>query len=559
LDRRQVILRHIGTGTRGIEIAPWFKPIVPPDGERDVVVLDVFDRPNLVARAKSNPNIDDTMIPQISEVDLVGSACEIAELVCARFGAAARFDFVVSSHNLEHLPDPVRFLRGCEALLTSGGMVAMAVPDKRACFDFFRPHSGTGELLEAFHERREHPTFAQTFSQSAYQATLCTGTGNIGAFTIDENPSQVALIGDVVQQYARWLKRLDANDTQYCDTHCWTFTPSSLELILTELILLGLINFEIVTVTQPVGCEFYVHLRKRPEDVQARDGLAERRELLLRQTVDEVAHVSRETWKLHTKAKTEPRRLFLVHIPKTAGTTINESIAKELGKDRVRTHIESAPGLLTNIQTLSTDVEYVSGHHRLPDVLNNIDRKRWFVFAILRNPVRHLVSHLKWVKSLGDPDNELVRTRHSATIQAMANRLWEIDLNDVGRIHRFIHEEFDEAKQLFDNCQVRYLTKYCERPINAADAAASVEALGSMNYVGFTEDLQDAYATIARILGATEGFTIIPHSNESRLDEAVNLGDPVIGRFYREAVRWDAHLYTAAKKRLRGCLETFSV
>lgn len=292
MDRREEILRHIGIGTRGIEVAPWHNPIIPTGGERQVVVLDVLDRPTLIARAEQDPAIDRSMVQHIGEVDLVGSACDIADLAIERFGADVQFDFVVSSHNLEHLPDPVRFLRACETLLAPGGVVAMAVPDKRACFDFFRPQSGTGELLQAFHEHRERPSYAQTFGQAAYNAGLRTNDGVTGAFSIDVDPSQMNLLGDVVQAYTGWRERIDNCDTQYHDTHCWAFTPSSLQLILTELILLGLIDFQIVSVTKPAGCEFFVHLRKRPENAPAQQGLAEQRELLLRQTVDELAHAT---------------------------------------------------------------------------------------------------------------------------------------------------------------------------------------------------------------------------------------------------------------------------
>jgi SAM-dependent methyltransferase len=298
MDRRQEILRHIAPGTRGIEVAPWHNPIVPPGGERAVVVLDVFDRATLLARAEADAWIDRAAIGQIGEVDLVGSACDIAELAHARFGAGARFDFVVSSHNLEHLPDPVRFLRGCEALLAPGGVVAMAVPDKRACFDFFRPHSATGAVLEAWHERRERPTFTQIFNQTAYNAGLRGPEGVTGAFSIDDNPGQITLRGDVTQAYATWRDLIDANDTGYHDTHCWTFTPSSLELILTELSLLGIINLDIISVTPPLGCEFFVHLRQRRAGAAAPGGLAERREWLLQQTIDELAHSSRQAWGL---------------------------------------------------------------------------------------------------------------------------------------------------------------------------------------------------------------------------------------------------------------------
>ena len=303
MKRSQHILRHIAPGARGIEVAPWHSPIVAPGGPRDVVVLDVFDRATLLARAAADPSIDDAMTGRIGHVDLVGSACEIAELASARFGAAARFDFVVSSHNFEHLPDPVRFLRGCEALLAAGGVLAMAVPDKRGCFDYFRPLSGIGDILQAFHEQRERPSFAQTFGQAAYTAGLRVGRDTTGAFTVHEDPRRIALLGDVAQSYALWRARAAAGDTAYHDTHCWTFTPSSLELILTELTLLGLITLEIVSVSKPAGCEFYVHLRKRADGAPTRNNpalddlapgdLAARRQVLLHRIADELAPPSR--------------------------------------------------------------------------------------------------------------------------------------------------------------------------------------------------------------------------------------------------------------------------
>ena len=552
MDRQQEILRYIGTGTRGIEVAPWFNPIITPGQNREVVVLDLFDRAALLARAEIDPDIDNAMIPQIGEVDLVGSACEIAELSHARFGSDVRFDFVISSHNLEHLPDPIRFLRGCEALLTPGGMVSMAVPDKRACFDFFRPHSGTGEMLQAFHERRERPSFAQTFSMGAYHAMIRTSSGVTGAFTIEENPSQIALVGDVVQQYADWLQRAASNDTNYRDTHCWTFTPSSLELILTELLLLGIVNFDIVSVTEPYGCEFILHLRKRADDAPAHSGLAGRREMLLKQTVDELAHTSSYAWMLRAKATLPPRTPFMIYIPRTGGETTNYLLTEMLGKDNVRPHAENTLGFLTGLRSIPPEVQFVSGHFRLPDVVAHMDRAKWFLFTNLRNPVQHLVSHLKCVKALGAPGTDFVYSTHGVIIQEMAARLWQINLNNIDAVHRFIYEEFDEAKQLFDNYQVRYLVDVRDRLITHADAEEAIRALGNFDYVGLTETLSDTLAAIARALGTSANFGVIPYENASPPAEVVDLGDPAIRDFYCNAVQWDAFLYTAAKNALGG-------
>lgn len=301
------ILFRIATFERGIEVAPWFKPMIPREG-REVVVLDVFDGPALRARAEHVPGLDKSLIGLIDDVDLVGSACEIAELAQARFGTDTSFGFVMSSHNLEHLPDPIRFLRGCESLLIPGGMIAMAVPDKRACFDFFRAPSNTGEMLQAFHERRERPTDAQVFnylSSLAYKpsppAPDSSPSGDAsprydGTWGIDDNPDQILPLGDLRQAYDLWSRRHETHDTEYHDAHCWVFTPASLELILTELILLGLLDLEIVLVSQAIGCEFFVHLRKRLRDAPPQTGLVERRQRLSKQLIEELAHVSHLGW-----------------------------------------------------------------------------------------------------------------------------------------------------------------------------------------------------------------------------------------------------------------------
>lgn len=50
------------------------------------------------------------------------------------------------------------FLRECTVLLAPHGTLSPAIPDKRYCFDHFRPHSTTGEALQAWLERRtRHP------------------------------------------------------------------------------------------------------------------------------------------------------------------------------------------------------------------------------------------------------------------------------------------------------------------------------------------------------------------------------------------------------------------
>ena len=55
--------------------------------------------------------------------------------------------------------------------------------------------------------------------------------------------------------------------------------PGYFPMLLGSLLaLIGLINFDIVSMTAPYGCEFIVHLRKRASDPSAQGHLAGRRD-----------------------------------------------------------------------------------------------------------------------------------------------------------------------------------------------------------------------------------------------------------------------------------------
>ena len=119
------------------------------------------------AQKKTTTSLERTS--RIEEVDVIGSADQLQELIEAPFGRE-QFDYLLSSHNLEHLPDPIRFLQVCCQLLAVGGHVSMAIPDKRCCHDFYRPLTDVSEWLQAYHEKRTCPTPAQVFRNCAFHS-----------------------------------------------------------------------------------------------------------------------------------------------------------------------------------------------------------------------------------------------------------------------------------------------------------------------------------------------------------------------------------------------------
>jgi len=248
MDRMMLLRDGLGKRHDVLEIGAYFRPIAARrDGYR-VTTLDIFDAAELRRRAAADSSLGPDDVARIEEVDLVGSACDLADLTAAKYGPGRRFDLILSSHNIEHLPDPIRFLQQCAAVLGPGGILRMAVPDKRFCFDHFRPVSEVSEWLQAFHERRTQPTRYQLFRESAYHSAA-------------GKDRRWKPLRQTLQSYRTLFATDPRLSDGYIDTHCWAFTPESFELLALDVRAFGLVGLEVGRITEPVGLEFFVDLR----------------------------------------------------------------------------------------------------------------------------------------------------------------------------------------------------------------------------------------------------------------------------------------------------------
>jgi SAM-dependent methyltransferase len=282
MNRRKTITSGIAKKDAGIEIAPWFAPLAAKREGYNVKVLDVFGTQELLERAREDPAISDKSYHLIEDVDFVGSATEIGGLVPSELHGT--FDYIVSSHNFEHLPNPIKFLQGCQSVLKPGGLISMAVPDRRGCFDYFRPHTNTGDWLEAYFEDRKKPSPKQIFDLQSCNAAAIVDGRELGAFFTDTPLATVRTTGDILSAFHAWQS--DEYADVYKDAHCTVMSPASLELMLIECRYLGLISLDIESISAPVGCEFYVRLRNRSQ-LAPPASINETRTALMRQILAE--------------------------------------------------------------------------------------------------------------------------------------------------------------------------------------------------------------------------------------------------------------------------------
>jgi SAM-dependent methyltransferase len=173
-------------------------------------------------------------------------------------GDGTSFDNVVSSHNFEHLPNPVGHLQEVGEILKPGGRYYMVVPHHDGTFDYYRPYSTIGDLLEAYLQNRG------THRLSSLLNHALTRTHNLIDEHMSGNHGLDLRCFDTPEKTMEILEKYEAADLkgEYYDTHGWIWDEYSLAFALERVIHIGLIPMELETVTKRRGHEFLVVLKK---------------------------------------------------------------------------------------------------------------------------------------------------------------------------------------------------------------------------------------------------------------------------------------------------------
>lgn len=280
---------------RIIEIGPSHAPIAPKAEGWNTTVVDHASRDELVEKYRN----ETALMNRVEEVDHIWRSASLASAIPIE--DHGRFDGLIASHVGEHFPDLVAFLQSAEKLLAPNGVICLALPDKRYCFDFFQPLSTTGDVLAAFAEKRTRHAKKAFFNHVAYTVSDNGSSGwNIGA------KPNISLGWTLEQALAAFNDASRDPTLPYKDTHTWFFTPTSFELIMLELHHLGLTEWVPTTERAP-GVEFYAWMTRRPVDLAGYKDINEKRFDLLKKIVVE----QRESIDLITPEVSKPAALPL--------------------------------------------------------------------------------------------------------------------------------------------------------------------------------------------------------------------------------------------------------
>lgn len=273
--RAEILLAPLSRSDRIIEIGPSFNPLAPKANGWNTTSIDCLTREGLVARYGGRPAVD---VSRIETVDFVWTSGPLSAAVpLAQHGT---FDALVASHVIEHTPDLIDFLDCATTLVKPEGVVVLAIPDKRYCFDYFQPLTTTGQLLEAHADQRSRHTRRYLFDHVAYAVQ----DGGHGAW--GQRPIQgVAFEHQLEGAFALFNAE---SGSDYTNVHAWRFVPSSFELLLLELARLGKTDWRVERITPAEGCEFFAWLRRggaARAHMLSPEELADRRLTLLKRTL----------------------------------------------------------------------------------------------------------------------------------------------------------------------------------------------------------------------------------------------------------------------------------
>lgn len=284
-ERFQTITASCRLNGKGLEIGPAYSGMCRKADGFDVEILDHMDRPGLLEKYRQDPNVSAEQLARIEEVDYVWSGGSYRDAT----GKTAHYDYIIASHVIEHVTDVIGFLKDCAAMLKEGGVLSLAVPDKRYTFDHFRTLTGIGAVIDDHLAPRPVHSWGHMVDQWV-NATNMDGHIAYSRLNLRRGAPFTSLYGGDAF-FSTFAQR--SPDADYQDCHHSVFTPSSLRLILWDLYALGYIDLaeSFFAATPAKTSEFYVALHKQPNGQRVRT--AEERLALLKQIEREQAEAAK--------------------------------------------------------------------------------------------------------------------------------------------------------------------------------------------------------------------------------------------------------------------------
>jgi hypothetical protein len=237
--------------------------------------------------------------------------------------------------------------------------------------------------------------------------------------------------------------------------------------------------------------------------------------------------------------------LLYVHIPKTAGSTVNKVLSEWFGDEYSLIHAESKVYWKESVK--QNKLGYLSGH--IPYIVfSKMKLLSGFKKAItFREPYPHVISHLSWIRALALTENRQRYEAHPEYIQILSDKLASYDLSCPEHLANAINSFNRLEHRLLDNTQTRYIrSELAKVVVDEADLVDAVENLKHFDFVGTDNDISGFLAEISAGYG-------IEYKIEDRRENVLNnkfgldINNPDIKEALLPLVKYDLKLYDAVQ------------
>jgi SAM-dependent methyltransferase len=215
---------------RILEIGPLDRPIFKKENA-NVFYADIRDT-QAVKNFYRNNNSDNIDIEAIVNIDYV-----IKGTYSESIKADEKFDYIVMSHVIEHIPELLKFFDDIKNVLNVSGKLCLAVPDHRFCFDHFRQPTSFAEVYDIYvNGIKNLPLRVLDFKLAATINDCIYWWNNPANF--DNLPRTKEQFEQAKNDYFRALKG------EYVDVHFSVFTPETFLLLLYNMLNFNLLPFK---------------------------------------------------------------------------------------------------------------------------------------------------------------------------------------------------------------------------------------------------------------------------------------------------------------------------
>ncbi len=245
-------------------------------------------------------------------------------------------------------------------------------------------------------------------------------------------------------------------------------------------------------------------------------------------------------------------KLFFLHIPKTAGTTIVDTLASFFPNESRANYIE---GLDHDQRLKLGNRRFVSGHLFLDEIRRLPFTAEFRQSVLLREPYARLASHLRFMDRYATP---AFRTSYELLfphLKDVVDHISEIDFENPKSLKDFFSDLSPWSRLAFDNSQVRFLVDdpgprplFISRALNAEVTDYAIQRLLSFDYIGTTENIDEFVGQIARASGFGSNYQVM-QSNVALAGRRIDYLDPRIRDVMHDFVKYDCRLYDAALTR----------